>query len=144
MTKYIFYIFISALLIIGCHQVNYIELQGLPDKTEALAIDNFSSNESRGCMFTTITEHSSQDYHTFNDVTHISFIADCILGGFTFSRSSAPCKLLKFNPITTVVHHLSCLDEELLLSRFRNLISTISDVKKTKIYYIYTLSHIII
>lgn len=144
MKKYIFYIIISALLFIGWHQASKIELQGLSDKTEALAIATPSCGDSKQCMFTNASEHPCQDYHTFTDFNQISKISDCILGGVSFTRSSAPCKFLKFNPISTIVHVLSSLNSELLVNKSRNLASTLSDYKKTKIYYIYTLSHIII
>lgn len=144
MKKYIFYTLISALLFIGWHQASKIELQGLPENAEALAINTSSCGDSKQCTFTNASEHSCQDYHTFIDFNQISKISDCILGGLSFTRSSAPCKSLKFNPISTIVHVLSSLNSELIVNKYRNLASTLSDYKKTKIYYIYTLSHIII
>lgn len=144
MMKYIFCIFICALLILGVNDTSNKDLQGFRCETGISANYTSSCFESESCTFTIATENPGNDFQRLlGNINSGLTVNDAILGNFSATSGTTPSKILKFNPLLSVVQMLSLLNSQKSEAKC-DILYDPQFIKYSHKYYLYTLSRILI
>jgi len=146
MTKYMFCILVSALLLLGLHDTFQEEALESQTKTEATVKDMQTFAKHHRQALTNIRAQSRNNCHRqiFRNGSSTSKINEGILNSIVFLRNTFPLRIHKYDSSEINIETFSSLHFLVSEKERRFFFPITNSIKYSLRYYIYTLRHILI